>query len=53
MNIIAAFFLARFDYVVCDANGRRLDSIESPSRNGNSAQKPKQKILFKLWPREM
>lgn len=51
MNLIAAFFLARFDYFVCDAAGNRRDSIPVPDINNHTATKPKKKIYFKLLPR--
>lgn len=48
MNIIAAYFLAMFDYQLSDKDGNPAPAPPKPvDRNRHSAQKPPEHIYFK------
>ena len=47
-NLITAFFLANFDYILSDKSGNLVTSTPPVNFNGHSAQKPTQHIYLKF-----
>ena len=51
-NIIVAFFLAYFDFKLCDKDGRPSDKLPRVDVNGLSAAKPNSQVYLKYELRE-
>ncbi|KAF9872051.1 cytochrome P450 6A1 [Colletotrichum karsti] len=51
--VTTALFVAKFDFHLCDENGKRMDKVpeDSVDRNKHSASKPKKKLCLKYTPR--
>jgi hypothetical protein len=52
MNLIAAYFLAAFDFQLQDKHGKRLEKAPPIDFNGHSAHKPPNRPHLKVFPRE-
>lgn len=48
-----AIFVAKFDYHLCDADGKRMDRVpeDSVDRNTHSASKPRNNLYLKYTER--
>ncbi|KAF4849722.1 Sterol 14-demethylase [Colletotrichum siamense] len=51
--VATAIFVAKFDYYLCDADGRRMDKVpeDSVDRNTHSASKPRNNLYLKYTER--
>ncbi|GJC89255.1 obtusifoliol 14-alpha demethylase [Colletotrichum liriopes] len=50
MAVTTALFIARFDFHLVDANGKKMDKVPATSvdRNNHSASKPREKMFLKF-----
>ena len=51
-NMIAAYFIASFDFQLTDRSGKPVSEVTVVDRNAHSAVKPKQRPYLKYWKRD-